>query len=516
MSTQQTPRPEVVIGLVGAVGTDLYLAADLIDTLVRQFGYHVEATISLSKLLDDIQRARALPAAPREKYLDVRMTEGNRIRRKLKRGDALALFAVAELMRRRRVLQSERGVPRDRPPEAVAYIFRSLKHQDEVRILREIYRERFVCISAHAPREERIKQLASAIAESHGSTNRQDFESEATRLAQRDEREEQDEFGQDVRGTFPRADFFIDASNRTTAREQLDRCLAAWFGFPFASPTRDEFAMFHAHAAAARSADLSRQVGAAIATDEGDIIAVGTNEVPAYGGGAYWTGDPDDARDFMRGIDANARVRAAAIEEVRGALIAAGWIDEAHKNLPAEEFASALEDTRVDQLTEFGRAVHSEMAAILDAARRGAPIRGASLYTTTFPCHNCAKHIVGAGLKRVVYIAPYPKSLAEELHPDSIALDPRGDPGDRVVFRPFVGIAPLSYLPLFQAAGRRKSDSGRAVEFDPLSARPKLVVGWDLSYFEREDLALVALGQSLDKRDIALVTGRELPKPTLG
>lgn len=218
----------------------------------------------------------------------------------------------------------------------------------------------------------------------------------------------------------------------------------------------------------------------------------------------------------MVGVDANARVRSAAIEDVRGALISTGWIDKTHAERSAEDFASVLEDTRVDHLTEFGRAVHAEMAAILDAARRGAAVRGASLFTTTFPCHNCAKHIVGAGLKRVIYIAPYPKSLAEELHPDSISLDPRHEPSDRVIFRPFVGIAPFSYLPIFQAGSRRKLADGRAVEFDALKARPKLVIGWDLSYLEREDVAMVALGQSLEKHDVELVEGRGLPDPTLG
>ncbi|MEJ7655371.1 MAG: deaminase [Chloroflexia bacterium] len=46
--------------------------------------------------------------------------------------------------------------------------------------------------------------------------------------------------------------------------------------------------------------------------------------------------------------------------------------------------------------------MHAEMSALLDAGRRGVPVQGATLYTTTFPCHNCARHIVGAGIDRVV------------------------------------------------------------------------------------------------------------------
>lgn len=508
-----TPRPEIVVGLVGAVGTDLYLIAELAETILREFDYRVEEVISLSKLLDDIVREHPLPSEPREAYMDSRMSAGNELRRDLGHGEALAEFAIAEIMRRRRAIQAANDHPREKPPEAVAYILRSLKHQAEVVLLREIYRERFVCISAHAPREERIKRLAGVIADSHGSTDRHDWDAEATRLAQRDEAEEND-FGQDVRGTFPKADFFIDASHRTVAAQQLKRCLRAWFGDPFASPTPEEFGMFHAHAAGVRSTDLSRQVGAAISIGT-DVIAVGSNEVPAFGGGQYWTGQQGDARDFQLGQDANARVRTAAIEEVRNALGEAGWIRQDKLKRPAAEFAAILADTRVDQLTEFGRAVHAEMAAILDAARRGQTVKGGTLYCTTFPCHNCAKHIVGAGLEHVVYIAPYPKSLAEDLHPDTIAIDPASRPKDRVVFRPFVGVAPLAYMPIFEHPERRKTEDGHAVEFIASGARPKLAVGWDLSYLEREDLAIVTLKNTLGAKGIRLRRGRALPDPTL-
>lgn len=271
--------------------------------------------------------------------------------------------------------------------------------------------------------------------------------------------------------------------------------------------------MFHAHAAGVRSADLSRQVGAAIAVD-GDVIAVGCNEVPAFGGGSYWTGQEGDARDFMLGQDANARIRTAAIEEVRTALNEAQWLRADKRSRTAEEFAAVLEGTRVDELTEFGRAVHAEMSAILDAARRGQTVKDAALFTTTFPCHNCAKHIVGAGIREVIYIAPYPKSLAEDLHPDTVAIDPADTPPNRVVFRPFVGVAPLTYLPLFQQTGKRKTSDGHAVEFEPAGARPKLVPSWDVSYLEREDLLLVNLADLLKGKGVKLRRGRTLPRPS--
>jgi dCMP deaminase len=49
------------------------------------------------------------------------------------------------------------------------------------------------------------------------------------------------------------------------------------------------------------------------------------------------------------------------------------------------------------------RTIHSEANAILQAARLGAPIEGATIYVTASPCWNCFKLIVGAGLKRIVF-----------------------------------------------------------------------------------------------------------------
>jgi cytidine deaminase len=63
-------------------------------------------------------------------------------------------------------------------------------------------------------------------------------------------------------------------------------------------PTTDEYGMFHARAAALRSAEPGRQVGAAVATEQGDIVSVGVNEVPKAGGGLYWCGDSPDGREF--------------------------------------------------------------------------------------------------------------------------------------------------------------------------------------------------------------------------
>lgn len=51
---------------------------------------------------------------------------------------------------------------------------------------------------------------------------------------------------------------------------------------------------------------------------------------------------------------------------------------------------------------KYGRVIHAELNAIADAARRGVAIEGSTLYVTHFPCLNCAKAVIAAGVKHVV------------------------------------------------------------------------------------------------------------------
>ncbi|BDG61775.1 deoxycytidylate deaminase [Caldinitratiruptor microaerophilus] len=54
------------------------------------------------------------------------------------------------------------------------------------------------------------------------------------------------------------------------------------------------------------------------------------------------------------------------------------------------------------------RTVHAELNALLQCALNGVSSRGSTLYTTDFPCVDCAKALVQAGVERVIYLADYP------------------------------------------------------------------------------------------------------------
>jgi dCMP deaminase len=60
-------------------------------------------------------------------------------------------------------------------------------------------------------------------------------------------------------------------------------------------------------------------------------------------------------------------------------------------------------------------AIHAEQNAIIQAAKLGVSISGATLYCTHQPCTICSKMIVNAGIIRVVYKHPYPDEFSLQI-----------------------------------------------------------------------------------------------------
>ncbi len=69
------------------------------------------------------------------------------------------------------------------------------------------------------------------------------------------------------------------------------------------------------------------------------------------------------------------------------------------------------------------------------------------MYVTTFPCHNCAKHIIAAGIRFVFYIEPYPKSKTFDCYSVETSLDESEE--GKVLFKPFYGVGPHRFVDLF-------------------------------------------------------------------
>jgi dCMP deaminase len=65
------------------------------------------------------------------------------------------------------------------------------------------------------------------------------------------------------------------------------------------------------------------------------------------------------------------------------------------------------------------RSLHAEQNALLQAAMIGVPCDGAAIYVTCQPCNTCAKMLINAGIRRVVYEGDYPDDFSLQLFQQS-------------------------------------------------------------------------------------------------
>jgi deoxycytidylate deaminase len=461
--------PELIFGFVAPIGADISEVLNAYKMSLENFGYIVEEV----KVTDAYKHFReTIPPNPtlthkrnKDRY-DTHIKYGNLLRSQFG-DDILAKSAIVRLLRKR--LRK-----RDRQPEryqGVAYLVHQFKRKEEIDLFRSVYADLFFQVSVYSRRGARVSHLEKVFSQAANTTTYTTGRADAEQLIAIDEAEhlvrQEDELsrkhGQQVTEIFHDADFIVNIDiTRPNPKEQVQRFCDLLFGANFHSPSHLEYGMFLAKAAALRTIDLSRQVGAALFGPSGEVITLGSNEVPKAGGGTYWSDDEKyDDRDFVRGVDSNDERKRQVLREI---------LDIAVKDGTAETLMAddRVRKSQVMDALEYGRIVHAEMSAISDAARLGRPLKDAVLYCTTFPCHMCAKHIVAAGIKKVHFLEPYPKSLASQLHSDSICVE-HGDRGryndyPAVEFEHFYGITPRKYKSLF-ARGKRKDSEGRFVRF---------------------------------------------------
>jgi len=491
-SPVKDPKAELVLGLVYPLGTEVDPVIAVLEDYLRHFGFEPHS-IRISKYLENLNLQLAEePRTESERLIRL----GNMSCREAVRKDFLALAAVSQIAESR--VRKEVGEEPE-PTYGRVHIIRSLKRPDEILRLRQIYRPGLYIIGVFATEEERIEYL----------TRRKGYSLQETEHLMRiDEAQAEDEYGQRNRKTFHLADVFVETKNGHY-RHQLERFLDLVFGDPFITPTKDEHGMFLAAAASMRSAQFGRQVGAAILNRFGDVLSVGCNDVPRAGGGLYWPEDDDDCRDHKRKADHNGIVWDSN-DQVQSE-IANDILKKIKPHLDASKLFAVsdglLDGTKLEDITEFGRAVHAEMDALLSCMRSGTSPEDAVLYTTTFPCHNCARHVIAAGIKRVVYVEPYPKSRASDLHDDALTFREEASNGGspQVPFMPFVGIAPRRYIDLFSldlstgAPKERKTEEGRMTQWTRTSDAVPRVSMLATSYLDREEMAVKGINEIMRK-----------------
>lgn len=511
--------PELIFGLVAPIGVDLDLITDVLDHMLQEMDYRVRE-FRLTTLMQEVPTGLPLDPTPYIQSYRDRIAYANEVRRQLG-DDALAALTISAL-RTFRVEERQRHAdeggdtsykpdsnesPEETPLPRQSYIIRQIKRPEEVSLFRRVYGRQFILVSAYVPQEIRQRRIQELERRSRGGLiSEVDLSNLAHELVVQDAKEVLDRHGQNVRDAFPLGDVFIDATNRGTCETMIRRFIYLLFGNNEVTPTHDEYGMYMAKSASLRSSDLSRQVGAAIFHASGEIVTLGCNEVPKAGGGTYWGGEENDSRDFVMGHDPNELRKIEVLVDVIDRLQKGGHLSESlmqeedpyeiSKRLLADKSDDSVAESRIMELLEFGRIIHAEMSAICDAARKGIKVAEGTLYCTTFPCHLCAKHIVASGIRRMVYLEPYPKSYASELHRDSIVVDGEGS-SYKVRFDAFIGVSPFRYRELFEK-GRRKYSGGVAQKWNQGERRPMIEIYFP-SYFKAETQVVAHLETNLGK-----------------
>lgn len=480
---------ERVIGFVGYAGSDIGSVCRKIAGLINDsckrtgFGEDTIATIRATDVLNNytylVTDAKEIDIS-KESIDDATNFQniGDEIRKRTEEYSAVAGLMLKEIQEQRK---SGRKL----------FLLCSIKHPAEVDLLRQIYGDGFLLVGVSCEYTKRAENL----------NNKYSFQRDKIReYMARDEKDAAQGFGQNVRDAFYLADFFIDSTSaeETIKNKSYDDIIKRFVDVYFGSEEiqvagLDEKGLYFSHVSSMTSSCLSRQVGAAILDKNGNIISTGSNDVPKPNGGLYPLKDKKDGRCFaLNAYCTSSKERIKLFNEIFDALsgnnllIRDGLIEvsDGGENLKLgavtkEAVEAALKMTRVNSLIEFSRSIHAEMDALLGALRSGSGDRvvGGTLYTTTYPCHSCARHIVAAGISRVVYLEPYDKSMAIELHGDSI-FDPRRQSGTdvaaakgKVVFLPFVGVAPRLYEKVFTKQGELKDKNGDMIHPIPIAKR---------------------------------------------
>lgn len=461
---------EVFIGVVGPAGAGSGTAAKILKSFLGEYGFKVEI-IKASLLIRRAAEAKGLsvPGIDERKSLaGVKMMQdrGDELRKGELYGwqedhSAVARLVLREISKWRAKFQEQNFSAAEIEPDGKphAYIIDSLRHPAEVYFLRRVYQDAFSMLGIVCDPKSREQRIRENFFD-RSKWGEPETKNQVKEFLTRDE-DAPSKHGQHVADTFHEADFFVDNSRDgdenltlTGMNDQLRRFVDLITQRKIVRPLISETAMHQARSAQMRSACLSRQVGAALVDSLGNLVAIGTNDVPRAGGGLYGESFSVEVGGDERCAFRNEVFCSSNREQNK-------IIDEFIAEFP--EIAGSTEkslilkklrSTRLGGLIEFSRAVHAEMDAILSASISGVSPRGCRMFVTTYPCHYCARHIVAAGIDEVQFIEPYPKSKATELHDDSIATDaeawsPPSGGGTRVLFRPFVGVAPRLYRRVF-------------------------------------------------------------------
>ncbi len=280
-----------------------------------------------------------------------------------------------------------------------------IRNLGEIARLRDIFGYRFTLFSILSSPDARWSRISSKYTDN--KLTRDDFDDDDER-----DRDEETMYGQQVELCLDKADILLnnqDAVSLSDYKKKILDYADLVLGTKRRGATQPEILMSMAFSSAHSSKCLKRHVGALVVDSRGQVVGVGYNENPIGTKPCVEepTYDYKCYRDILRnkhfGDLANRGAKCPRCGEKLTLQNGPPWRCEAC--LAKGEKTNLESFFFPDRAMSWCTAIHAEVCAILAAAERA---RGGTLYTTTFPCFQCAEKITQVGIKTVYYSEAYP------------------------------------------------------------------------------------------------------------
>lgn len=200
-------------------------------------------------------------------------------------------------------------------------------------------------------------------------------------------------------------------------------------------PKMEESYMNMAYSMAARSRCMQRKVGALITTEDHEIVSLGYNDVPSK-----LQSCAEKYKECYR-----KKKKREILNEFKYCPKCGNEITEEKKcekcNISIEE------DIFKNKNLGLCRSLHAEENAIVKAAKAGIPLKNGIIFTTTFPCNLCANKIKNVGLKKVIFVEPYPLKETIEI------LNEETSEEKKVEVELFEGVKSRAFFELYKRIG---------------------------------------------------------------
>lgn len=386
--------PKLVIGLTGPIGSGVSTIADALE----QNGF---TRISVSKTINKKYEDSDASDFDESNRRQILQNFGNEKRR----NDGA--FWITESL-------SGLSLSDDR------IVIESIRNPKEIEELRKRFAPFFFVVAVHASPETRWNRVKA------------DYDSDQSKFDRDDKRdsEEDIDYGQQVTKCVLHADYTYvneDPAGSRDARlkkvyNDLKEDLLLMENTPSAhsstsrSATSDETYMATAYSQSHMSCCIKRHVGAVVVDSDGLPMSIGFNENPISMKPCIY--------EFQHCFkDEDMHVKMENMNTVycpdcggKNEKPTAPWrCVKCGDSLKLKLFPS--------RNMELCTAIHAEERAIRSLAGRNA--RDGTIYTTTFPCFQCSRYIVDAGIKRVVYVEAYPvKEALNFLQKNNIRVEP--------------------------------------------------------------------------------------------